>query len=477
MDMESYGLIGLFVTLQAVISVLDIGVSATLTRELARNGGTMHDRVIRGMARAFEKFYWFTGIVIALSIAVLAPWMTQHWIQPQSLSVERLETTIGLIGLVIALQWPVALYSAGLIGLQRQVLLNLVLVVMSTVRAVGAVAVLVWIAPRIEAFFLWQGAAGLVHVLILRFVFWRLAPGTGDGHEKAHFSPRQVWRFAAGMGAISATALILTQMDRIILSRMLSLEVFGYYMLAATVAAILYRLAGPVFSAVYPRLTQLVSTGDHDALRWTYHRYSQLVSVLVFPSMLAISLFSYDIMFLWTGDSLIASNTHIVLALLVTGTALNCLMYVPYALQLAHGWTRLTLLTNIVSIGLLIPLLVVMTDRFGSAGAAVVWLILNASYVLVSAPIMYRRLLPDSKWVWYLRDLAMPLLPALAIEGIAFLLIGDISSPVRAGVIIGVATFLAMVASAFAAPEIRSWIVEWWRRRLRHYRESKSTEC
>ena len=45
-----------------------------------------------------------------------------------------------------------------------------------------------------------------------------------------------IWRFTAGMSGISILAVILTQLDKVILSKMLSLEMFGYYTLASMVA-------------------------------------------------------------------------------------------------------------------------------------------------------------------------------------------------------------------------------------------------
>lgn len=43
---------------------------------------------------------------------------------------------------------------------------------------------------------------------------------------------RGVWKFAGGMVGITFLALLLMQVDKIILSKMLSLSEFGYYTLA-----------------------------------------------------------------------------------------------------------------------------------------------------------------------------------------------------------------------------------------------------
>ena len=155
--------------------------------------------------------------------------------------------------------------------------------------------------------------------------------------------------------AISFFALLLTQGDEIILSRLLTLEKFGYYTLAAVVASSLYLVVAPIFTAVFPRFTQLVVTGDDAALCTLYHQSCQFVSVLLLPVALVIAFFAREILQVWTRNPAVVENAHRVVSLLVIGTALNGLMNVPYALQLANGWTRLALYQNIVAVALLIP--------------------------------------------------------------------------------------------------------------------------
>jgi len=57
--------------------------------------------------------------------------------------------------------------------------------------------------------------------------------------------------------SVTFLAILLTQLDKVLLSRLLSLESFGYYTLAATVAGVLYMVIGPITSAFYPRLVEL----------------------------------------------------------------------------------------------------------------------------------------------------------------------------------------------------------------------------
>ena len=149
------------------------------------------------------------------------------------------------------------------------------------------------------------------------FFYWRSFFGAGLplGENKAVFQKqllKGIWRFAAGMSGISILAVILTQLDKIILSKMLSLEMFGYYTLASVVAMSLSRLFTPVFLSIYPRFTQLVSINDQEGLKRLYHKSCQFMSVLILPVAIVIAFFSYEIILLWTQNPITAENTHLI---------------------------------------------------------------------------------------------------------------------------------------------------------------------
>ena len=187
---------------------------------------------------------------------------------------------------------------------------------------------------------------------------------------------------------------MLTQADKLLVSRLFSLRKFGYYALAWSVANVPIIIAGCVFNVAFPRMSALVSAGDKDAISQSYHRSSQLMAVLIFPVAAVLSLFPYELLRLWTGNNETAASTAPVLSMLVIGSAINAVLYLPYTLQLAFGWTKLPFLAGVASISILVPLMFPMTKHFGLVGAASIWAILNVLNMLIVVPIMHRRLLP-----------------------------------------------------------------------------------
>jgi O-antigen/teichoic acid export membrane protein len=264
------------------------------------------------------------------------------------------------------------------------------------------------------------------------------------------------WRFSAGMAATMLLAIVLTQADKIVVSKLLPLEQFGYYTLAWTVGNGLGMLIGPVFVAVFPRLSQLVRQESIPEITQLYHTSCQLVSAVLLPAAAVLALFSREVIWAWTGDPGTVAAIRWVVIPICIGTTLNGLMNIPFALQLAFGWTGLAVRANAIAVVVIVPLTVVMARFYGTVGAASGWALLNAGYVVFAVQAMHRRLLKTEQRKWYAVDVGLPLLGALlaTIPIRAFF-----ASPTGRGaslVLVSLAAVSALAGAAIASPSVRT---------------------
>lgn len=459
MGVESYGLIGIFASLQAIFLLLDMGLSATLTRETARLSVLPgKEQVIRDLVHSLQIIYWAVALLIGIVVLFLAPVLAHHWVKAGKLPTQTIEQALRMMGLAMALQWPASFYSGGLAGLQKQILLNVINCSIGTLRGLGAVLILWLVSPTIQAFFTWQIIISIVNTFSMAFFLWNSLVRTG---KKASFKKQLllgVWRFAAGMSGIAVLSTILTQLDKVIFSKMLSLEAFGYYTLAGVVAMSLYRITGPVWSAIYPKFTQLVSISDTEGLKLLYHKSCQIMSVLILPVAIIIALFSYEILLIWTRNPITAEKTHVLVSILICGFGIGCMGHIPYALQLSNGWTKLSIYTNLVSVSLLAPLMIYLTNSFGVIGGASVWVILNCGYFLIVTPMLHKRLMPGENWHYYWQDVGMPLAASLVIAGLGRLLINSQTSQLLTIIFLIIISTATLASAAIAAPATREWL-------------------
>lgn len=471
LGIEAYGLIGFWASLFALSSVLDLGLSSTINRELARYSARIESRQkMRDLLRTLEFVYWGVAVLIGVIVLSLSKFISHYWINAENLSTETVERSIALIGVVITFQWPLSFYTGGLLGLQRQVMLNAITSVLATLRGGGAVLILWLVSPTITAFFTWQIFINLSGTVIMALALWGSLP---EGEREARFDKQllySVWHFAAGVTGASVAWVLLSQLDKILLSTLLPLNIFGYYMLAVTIASVLGNFFGPVYTAIFPRFSQLAELNDRENLTQTYHRASQLMSTAILPIASVLAIFSYEVLLLWTGDPVVAKNTHVLATLLVLGSASNGLVYLPYALQLAYGWTSLCLYFNIVTLALMLPFMFLMVNIYGAVGAAIVWVILNASYAFFYILIMHRRLLQGEQWKWYLEDVGRPLAAVLSVTGFAYWLFPS-SGTSRPLTILYLVLVLSatLFAAIIAAPQMRMLLKQYsfsWMRKI-----------
>lgn len=450
MGVESFGIVGVFTSLVGVLAILDLGLSQAMNREMARLSSNAQDiHQLADTARTLEVVYWGVALVVGVTTALLAKPIANYWLNPEQLTRSDLQQALWIMGLVIALRWPISLYMGGLNGLQRQVQVNVLLSVVATIQGVGALLVLWFVSPTIQAFFMWQAVMALVQVIVLRTALWRSLPrGQGGAFNKKILD--EIWRFAAGMSGISFLTTILTQLDKVILSKILTLSEFGYYTFAATVAAVLFRLIGPVFTAYYPRLTELASKNDQQELVNTYHQGSQLMAVVILPATFVLVFFSKEILEVWTRNPDMVLHSSLLISLLTMGNALNGLMHLPYALQLAHGWTKLAFYQNVIAVIVLAPVIYFATLGWGAAGAAVVWIVLNMGYMLIGIHMMHRRLLNKEKWRWYFSDVLKPIAAVVTLSVLARLMLED-GAANWATVVVLLATLSATTIAAIAS--------------------------
>lgn len=434
LGIEAYGLVGFFATLQAMFWILDLGLAPTINREVARFSASGKLNEVGQLLHTLAVVYWCMGGVIALLVVAMAPLIANYWLQSNHLPLTSLTHALMLMGLVVACRWPIGLYQGAIMGAQRITVSSGVSMVMSTLGNLGAVAVLALVSPTIEAFFIWQAGVGLVYVATMRWAAWRII----GRHQDVRFDIdelKRIWHFSVGMSGVAFTALVLMQFDKVLLSKLLSLEDFGRYALAGVVTSGLYLILTPTFNAIYPRLSILVVAGDEGKLTDLYRSGTRLLLAALFPIATAGAVFAKEILYLWTGNSDLASSTAPVVSLFLIGTALNGAMHFPYALQLAYGMTRLPLMINAILITIMIPMTIGLALQFGAIGGAAAWALLNAMYLLIGTWLTHRSLLKGVGVKWLVMDVGFPL-------GISLLIVGVVGIEVHK---LGYSDYMALV--------------------------------
>jgi O-antigen/teichoic acid export membrane protein len=413
---EAYGLVGLSTTVALAATVLDLGLGATLNREIARMtaqvGGAAR---FADMAATLHAACWVAGLAAGALFVLAAPGLATSWLTFSSLSPEDVRGALALMGAGLPALVVRGFYVAGLNGLQRQGIANLAVLGGTVVRALATVSALHLVAPDARVFFTTQLLVLYVEVALLAgALHGGLPPAVRRGRVRPA-AIRPVLAFSAGTAGTMLLGLALMAMDQVILTAVLPLAEFGYYTLAVAVAGVIGQVVGPVTTAVYPRFSQLFERGDTQGAAEDYHFFSQLVAIVVLPLGALLVCFPADVLGLWTRDADVVRHAAVVLSLRAMGTVLNALMHVPHVVQLAFGWSTLGARVNAVALLLAAPATVVLSVHGGAPGAALAWIALNLGLLLLAMSRMHRRVLPGELARWY----GHLLLPAVAVAAVA----------------------------------------------------------
>lgn len=453
---EGYGLVGVFVTVQNVVMLLDLGLSPLMTRELARLSAlpdTQQEQ--RDLVRTLETVYWLLGAFIGLAIILFAPLIARYGFHAEKLPQETVVQAVRIIGLVMLFQWPDSFYSSGLQGLQRQVTLNVIRVFTATLQSAGALFVLTRVSREVGAYFSWMVVVWAVQTTLLVGCLWKLLPRSP---HPPRFR-RELWhknaRFTKGMTGIALSTVLLSQSDKLVVGASLPLPELGYYSLATNLANMLPLLFAPLYNAVFPRFSQYVALENETELSKFYHKSCQVIAVIVLPITLVGVFFAHELLSLYLRNPEAVAHIEPVFRLLLIGTAFNGLVTLPYALQLAYGWTSLAATKNLLATIFVVPLTWLAVRQWGAIGGCVMCLATNIGYFLFEVPIMHRRLLRSEMQAWYMRDVLLPFGISLAVVGL-----GRILLPARMPVpvlllCIAFTTFAAIACTLLSMPWAR----------------------
>jgi O-antigen/teichoic acid export membrane protein len=428
LGVESYGLIGFYLSWVAILGVLDVSVSVTAVNEISwRSSRPEMKRTIPILLKSLEIAYWFIILVAGLGTLMGAWFFGASWFEAKSLSPEVIRGVLMLMSISLVVQIPSGLYIGGLMGLQRQVECSALLATFGTLKGFGSLLILWFISTDLYTFFTWQIVITFLQTGVLRWALWRRID---TSEQLAKFSAKMlltVKEYVGSIMLIGVLGMIISQTDKMVLSRMVSLEGFGFYMLAWAVVSGFSRITTPLINAFQPQFTELVAIGDESGLAKKLSVASQLMSVLIIPPTAFVMLFSKPILFIWIGSEFTAEGTAPILTIMLLGTMFSSCAFPSLSVLYSRKKLKPVIVLNLIFVIVFIPLLIFFVRYFSTIGAAYVWSIYGI-FFYIGCQIIGLRGLPNTTIVSsILKNFFIPLLAAFSIAGISAYCLSEIN--------------------------------------------------
>jgi O-antigen/teichoic acid export membrane protein len=418
---EAYGLVGFFAALQAWFQLLDIGLSPTLARETARfRGGATSALDLRRLLRGLEALFCALALVGGVTLALLSPWLASQWLQSEHLSGSEVRQAVLLMAMTVPLRWVGGLYRGALMGLEQLVWLGGFNAAAATARFVGVIAVLQFVSNDVVAFFTYQLVLGSLELLILWFrVRSSMPPGpSSESWRPAWLAVRRSFGLSSTVAISGIVWVLVQQIDKLVLSRMIPLRDFGYFMIAASAASAVTLLASPLAAALAPALARLHAQGNGDEVTRLYLRATLATGAVSMPVAAVLALHAPTVLMAWTGNAIATEFAAPLLGMYALGNALLTLAALPYYLLFARGRLLPHMLANLGLAVVLTTVVIIGARANGSVGAAFAWLASIGSFFLLWPPVAHSLHARGVHRAWIIAVLRVAL-PAFSVTWLA----------------------------------------------------------
>ncbi len=392
---DAFGVISYAATLQAFLMLSDLGISATLKRELA-SAAPIEDK--RDLFISVERIFGIIIGLITIIFGIILPIYTDQVLNRGSLSFDETANALRLMIPLITGQLFFSLYFGALWGMGKTVEANIFQILFSVFKNGGVIAAMYFLSNNMNTFLQYQIIVTILFILLIRFFAYKnlfsikkeanfdsnmLNTDSNTGGVFNWEKVKSILPYAGGLFAISLIAAVNYQMDKIILSQRLPIENLGYYSLAFTLSQAAGILTNPMVGVFFPQITYFSDTKNKVALGEIFKKLTVATLILGGGIFALLWTYSADLIWIWTGKEKANEIGKIVLPVILIGGFLQSLQIIFYNVLIANKNTIVNTVMGVSILVFSIPLYSYMIGRFGILGAGYSWLIYN----LISTPI------------------------------------------------------------------------------------------
>jgi O-antigen/teichoic acid export membrane protein len=394
------------------------------------------------------------GIFLSAALFLSADFVAYSWLGAQD---KDASLVIKLIALNVFFRWIVMFYQATLLGMEKHTLIN-----------VGQISYQI-LVPVIGIAGIYLRGWGLIELVwcylagsaVLATVFCWLSWRNTGGFSTAIFDARkarQLAAFAFKVAGVTIPGIALMEIDKIVASKILDLETFGWYVLVANVASALVILATPIYQVAFPRLTSLHAAGDQARFMHLYRMFTRMSALMVFPAAIALAVFSEPVLMLYTGKPDLVEGMWPVFSILLVAKAFHASGMIPYAVQVARKELRLGFYLNVASLALMAVSLPILSSWLGAIGLAWSWFLVTFGYFTLGMWLFHRTFFRGGYWQWLTRD-NLPVISLSLLTSVVILKLLEPAASLEGLLQIALAGLLSFLLSLSVLPDLRNQLV------------------
>jgi O-antigen/teichoic acid export membrane protein len=380
---EGYGLIGLYFVIQMLLQVVDGGLTGTITKLTAQlNLSNLTD--MTGLNKSYQYFQGFLNkavlILLFISAIVYQTEAASSLIE-SSLPESIIDMSVLLMIACVAIRF-LSLPDRGLLqGLERQKTLALTNFTIVTLRYPVAVAMLGLLGADVVHFFCFQLLVVLVEVAILKYFslsYLKSEDISGDPKvldNGINLDLKWLIKQAGSLWIISVLWVLVSQVDKLVLSFSVPLEAYGIFSLALISANLMLTMFVPINQVLMPR-------------------FGTIQFYVCFFSVVASGLYIFgeELLFLWTRSSELSEGASVFLGYLAIGNFIHGITNIIFITSYARGDLAEYAKRYMIHVSVILPISVYSAIAYQEYGVVLVWVFGAFGFFLHTAVPLLRRI-------------------------------------------------------------------------------------
>jgi O-antigen/teichoic acid export membrane protein len=334
---EQFGIVAVVLSLQALLTMMDLGMSTIVGREASTSSMKGTYRLVLSAEMGLTGFY------VCLAIASLAA---------QQVGLLGGIDAKGVFASVILFCALVLqnLYFSVLLAKRSYMIASSTQIVGSLIRACVSAYILAFVSATLDAFLCTQAVFAIAHAVLTRY-FCKKAlvhPGISEHKKPAVREVASLVRHGFDLVVFSAAGAAVTQLDKPIVSTLASTSDVAPYFLAMTVCMVpISLLASPISQFFQPRVLAEVIDNKHAEAAETTRQFVCIILAATIAPAVVLWIWRLPLIELWLRHDPVAGTVASYVAILLPGYVIGSLGFVPYALLVAAKEYRFQALSSV----------------------------------------------------------------------------------------------------------------------------------
>jgi stage V sporulation protein B len=362
-----YGTWVVFLALNSMTSVADMGLIGTVTKFVAEYYASRNFNALGRVLDSALALFLLLGLAIGGLVAGAIPVLIPLLFRGSSVPHSELIFLLRCFAVVIVANILMLLLSSVTSGLQRLDLTHVMSAANILLSATGAAILLLrgWGLRGLVYAYVFSALLILAgYVVIVR----RLLPEVSINPLRFRIDEaKKMFSFSLQLYVTQAAVAVHNQVEKLFLAMLVGVSAAGWYDIAGDVALKVRGAIGFVLSPVLPAASELSALGDELRMRELYYRTHKYLALFGIPAVCYVVAISHRFVELWLGSSLrIIALPLSVLALvnffnLVTGPG--------FCIFAGSGYLKPGIQSALLGIFLNVFLSFGLIYKFGFAGA------------------------------------------------------------------------------------------------------------